>query len=402
MIDPHIFAFPLSLIFALVLALGLFILRKSAVARIFTSTAFTAALFAVASVLVAVEGIWAPGLFHHWTFLAVVLLVIISLGFTVISDFNRRSFSALFSHLGLFLALAGGFFGACDTTDASIRTFKDREEHLACSAAGGTVPLPFSISLKEFKTEYYSDGVSPKQFSSLISADGRELTTAVNHPARHRGYNIYQSGYDAEYGQYSVLKLVREPWIPVLVIGAVLLALGAFLALKETWSSWKIPVAALVLAAVFALISVARINFGTLMPALRSIWFIPHLIVYMLAYSILAIAAVTGIISLFTSRIPSGLPRRLLSTASSLLLVGMLCGAVWARQAWGDWWTWDAKECWAAVTWLLTLAGTHSRPGRRHLLVLFTVLSFLAMQVTWYGVNYLPSSDRSLHTYNQQ
>ena len=51
----------------------------------------------------------------------------------------------------------------------------------------------------------------------------------------------------------------------------------------------------------------------------------------------------------------------LLQTSSCLLLIGMLCGAVWAKQAWGDYWTWDPKECWAMATWMLTLIGMHLR-----------------------------------------
>ena len=150
----------------------------------------------------------------------------------------------------------------------------------------------------------------------------------------------------------------------------------------------------------FALISLARISFGTLPPALRSLWFVPHLIVYMLAYSILALAVIFGLASRFSAKVPDGLPGKLLSTASSLLLIGMMCGAVWAKQAWGDYWTWDAKECWAAATWLLTLAGTHVA-GKKWKFT-FAVIAFLAMQMTWYGVNYLPSSMHSLHTYNQE
>ena len=78
----------------------------------------------------------------------------------------------------------------------------------------------------------------------------------------------------------------------------------------------------------------------------------------------------------------------------------MLCGAVWAKQAWGDYWTWDPKECWAAATWLLTLAGTHL--PKKNLKLAFAVIAFLAMQMTWYGVNHLPPSSNSLHTYNQE
>ena len=100
----------------------------------------------------------------------------------------------------------------------------------------------------------------------------------------------------------------------------------------------------------------------------------------------------------------------LLQTSSCLLLMGMLCGAVWAKQAWGDYWTWDPKECWALATWMLTLIGMHLKTKSQEpkekktvqvLLVVFVLLSFAAMQMTWYGVNYLPSAEVSLHTYGR-
>lgn len=401
MIDLNIFEFPLSLMLALALVLFIFIFFKYLTSRYPASRQMSLILLLISSVLLAVEGSWSIGIFHHWTFIAVIVLVLIVLGITSIKDFSHKSLSAFLSHSGLFLVLSGGLFGAPDSTDAMMKVhIGGRDEHIAIDANGNAVPLPFSVLLEDFNIDFYEDGASPKQFTSTLSIDGRTTQASVNHPCRYKGYRIYQSGYDMDSGQYSVLKIVRDPWLPVVALGALVLLLGALLSLKTVWSNWKVLAAALLLAVVFALISLARIRFGTLPPALRSLWFAPHLIVYMLAYSILALAVITGSVSMFSAKSPKVLPEKLLSTASSLLLIGMLCGAVWAKQAWGDYWTWDAKECWAAATWLLTLAGTHvPRKGLRFSLA---VIAFLAMQMTWYGVNYLPSSMQSLHTYNQE
>lgn len=358
-------------------------------------------LLAVSTVLVAVEGTWGYELHHHWTFVPVVVILLFLLGLAVAGDLRTRSICSLMSHLGMFLVLSGGLSGALFRTDVQMEAFTDGGgSRTAFDRNGYVVTLPFSISLQDFRIDTYDDGTSPKQYTSTLDIDGRTMQTSVNHPCRYRGYRIYQSGYDFDGGASSVLKIVRDPLLPVVALGAILLALAALLSLKTVWNSWKMPVAAVALAAAFAVLSIARINLGTLVPALRSLWFIPHLIVYMLAYSILAMAVIAGIARLFSQKVPEALPGKLLSTASSLLLAGMLCGAAWAQQAWGDYWTWDTKECWAAATWLLTLAGMHI-PKKRAVLA-FTILAFLAMQMTWYGVNYLPSSSRSLHTYNQE
>ena len=401
MIDLHIFEFPLSLILALALVLCLFLSCKYHKGRNPVSRPLSLILLLIPSALLAVEGTWNFGVFHHWTFITVIVLVLMALGHTSVNDFSHKSISAFLSHSGLFLVLWGGLFGAPDSTNAFMKVYKGgSDEHIAIDARGYAVPLSFSVSLDDFNIDYYEDGTSPKQYSSTLSIDGRKLQTSVNHPCRYKGYSIYQSGYDMDSGHYSVLKIVRDPWLPVVAMGALMLLLGALLSLKTAWSNWMVLVVVLLLAVVFALISLARISFGTLPPALRSLWFVPHLIVYMLAYSILALAVISGIVKLFSPKVPDVLPEKLLSTASSLLLIGMTCGAVWAKQAWGDYWTWDAKECWAAATWLLTLAGTHV--PRKSLKFSFAVIAFLAMQMTWYGVNYLPSSMQSLHTYNQE
>lgn len=400
MVDLSILEFPVSLVLALAFVTFIILCRKTPIASFFNSRLLSTVLIVAVSVLIAIEGTWGIGLFRHWAFVAIVLLILTALCFVSISDWTRKSYTSLLSHLGLALVLFGGLFGAPDCTDVQMRVFADGyPEHMAYDASGNVLPLPFSVSLEDFTIDYYGDGTSPKQYTSTLSIDGKEFRTAVNKPCRYKGYSFYQSGFDPDSHSYSVIKLVRDPWLPILALGALMLALSALLSLKTTWKSWTILVAAMVLAAVFAVISVARINFGTLAPALRSLWFIPHLIIYMLAYAIMALSVVTGIISLFSDKVPVQLSRRLLSTASTLLLLGMLCGAVWAKQAWGQYWTWDSKECWAAVTWLLTLAGTHAQ-GRKQTMI-FTVLAFLAIQMTWYGVNYLPASSQSLHTYNQ-
>lgn len=357
--------------------------------NIFTTSTFTTAILAIASVLVAFDGALGTAIHRHWTFITLVILMLISLGSAAWTDIRKKSYGSLLSHLGLFVVLSGGLAGAPGRGEMQLMLFKDAEEKL---------PLPFSLELDDFTIDYYGDGTSPRQYTSILAVDGNTMQTSVNHPCRYKGYRIYQSGYDADEGRYSILKIVRDPWLPLLAVGALLLVLAAFISLKGTWNSWKIPAAAFAMAAVFAVISVGRINFGTLAPALRSFWFVPHLIVYMLAYAILALSVISGIVSLFSVKVPQELSGRLLRTASSLLLIGMVCGAAWAQQAWGNYWIWDAKECWAAVTWLLTLAGMHI--PKKKLALVFTVLAFLAMQVTWYGVNYLPTAGLSMHTYN--
>lgn len=386
--------FPLSAILAAIFVVATLLCRgrvgSSKLLKFLAGRTFSASVLILAAILMAVEGTWKLGLFHHPGFLFLVLLMMFTLGL---------SFSI--THFGFLLILFGGFFGAPDFAEANMVVLHGTPSSYAYSPGGLTIPLDFNVRLKDFHIDYYEDGTNPKQYTSVLDIDGVEKTTAVNKPCYHKGFLIYQSDYDRTTGQYSILHLVRDPWLPFVFLGMAVLAVGAVLDLRRTWRSKAVLPIVLALAVVFGLISMARINLGTLMPALRSLWFVPHLIIYMVAYSTLALSVILGIVSLFGKEAAGGLSEKLLGTASSLLIIGMLCGAAWAKLAWGDYWTWDAKECWAAATWMLTLVGLHLPMRRsRKGMTAFIILAFLAMQVTWYGVNYLPSAEYSMHTYN--
>lgn len=149
-----------------------------------------------------------------------------------------------------------------------------------------------------------------------------------------------------------------------------------------------------------------EIHSKSLMPALQSVWFVPHVIVYMFAY------AMMGAVTLFAlylwlrkreaEREELGVCDNLVRIGWAFLTLGMIMGALWAKQAWGDYWTWDPKETWAAATWLSYLLYLHLRPRLKDNNITFALLifSFLLLQMCWYGINYLPSAQGvSVHTY---
>ena len=140
----------------------------------------------------------------------------------------------------------------------------------------------------------------------------------------------------------------------------------------------------------------------TLVPALQSPWFKPHIIAYMLAYTLMASAAVIAQFLLLRSK--QGNLYNLVCIGLSLMTIGMLFGALWAKEAWGHYWSWDPKETWAAITWFAYLVYVHYRqiPTHRPRLALWVLLiSFALLQMCWWGINYLPSAQgSSVHLYN--
>jgi len=102
----------------------------------------------------------------------------------------------------------------------------------------------------------------------------------------------------------------------------------------------------------------------TLMPALQSLWFVPHVVVYIFAYATLAASSIVAVKGLFLKEKNDEtleLADNLVYIGFSFLSFGLIFGALWAKEAWGHYWTWDPKETWAFLTWIGYLIYIHFR-----------------------------------------
>lgn len=201
---------------------------------------------------------------------------------------------------------------------------------------------------------------------------------------------------------------------PLRTMGETRLWYAFFLPLVGTvvYGRWKyrwILTFSTMLACVFTLVNLLKpeIHDKTLMPALQSPWFAPHVIVYMFAYAMFGAVTVMALFLLFKRKVDN-MPAMmsqcddLVRTGLSFLTIGMLFGAFWANRAWGAYWTWDPKETWAAITWLSYFLYIHLRKqGVKPKATLAVLLvSFVFLQLCWWGINYLPSAQgMSAHTY---
>jgi ABC-type transport system involved in cytochrome c biogenesis permease subunit len=193
------------------------------------------------------------------------------------------------------------------------------------------------------------------------------------------------------------------------------------------WYSFFLPIAGLItytrwrynwiltlstlLSFIFICINLLRpeIHNKALMPALQSPWFAPHVITYMFAYALLGAAAITALYLLTkpNKTINASVLTpcdNLIYVGTAFLTLGMLIGALWAKEAWGHYWTWDPKETWAAATWLSYLTYIHyrlHRPTRYNTALSLILFAFILLQICWFGINYLPTAkNASIHIYN--
>ena len=90
---------------------------------------------------------------------------------------------------------------------------------------------------------------------------------------------------------------------------------------------------------------------------------------------------------------------RIIGLGFPFLTIGIISGAVWANEAWGSYWSWDPKETWALITWLVFAAYLHARltkswQGKKP--ALLASLGFIVVWICYLGVNFL---GKGLHSY---
>ena len=179
---------------------------------------------------------------------------------------------------------------------------------------------------------------------------------AVMRPPWGNMFEFAMAGAAAVALAFSVLvKRNRWEWLGLFVVGPVLLTLGLALFVFYTEAA-------------------------ELVPALKSVWLIIHVMVAILAVGVFTIGFSIGIVYLvkrrreenppakatFMESLPSA--ARLERTAYGLNMVGfilwtftLIAGAIWAQKAWSAYWTWDPKEVWTFVIWVIYAAYMHAR-----------------------------------------
>jgi cytochrome c-type biogenesis protein CcsB len=149
-----------------------------------------------------------------------------------------------------------------------------------------------------------------------------------------------------------------------------------------------------------------------LVPALQSNWLTAHVLTCFLGYAAFALSFGVSVLYLFVSRYGKGLQEvfpdvktldeinyKAIALGFPFLSVGIITGAIWANEAWGTYWSWDPKETWSLITWLVYAAFLHARfargwAGKRT--AVLSIVGFLATLFTYFGVNFfLPG----LHSY---
>ncbi len=146
-----------------------------------------------------------------------------------------------------------------------------------------------------------------------------------------------------------------------------------------------------------------------LVPALQSNWLAIHVITCFFGYASFSVSFGISILYLIKEKNNSNwLPSteildeinyKSVVIGFPMLTLGIVTGAAWANYAWGSYWSWDPKETWSLITWFIYAAFLHarfSRDWRGRKTAILSIVGFVSVIFTYFGVNYLISG---LHSY---
>jgi len=248
---------------------------------------------------------------------------------------------------------------------------------------------------------YLCNGVFKREFFGSAATVATLLTLAVHTTAIIlRWVASYEQGYG--HAPFSNLfeSLVFFAWTITLIYLII-----------ENKTRMKVIGAYAMPLAFFAMLYALKLDpaIKPLMPALKSNWLIAHVIACFLGYAGFAVSAALSLMYLVTKQENDPKSKRALLldeliyqtvvVGFILLTAGIVTGSIWANSAWGTYWSWDPKETWSLITWLVYAAMLHSRymrgwQGRR--LAWFSLIGFGCVLFTYFGVNLLLSG---LHSY---
>lgn len=232
----QIFAFPLNI---LTLVLWLVIIarsyrnrKSSRLATIMLSRAATWLSLSIMALIGIVLGLQRTPSSTSWLVVVGLLFVLTHLTFVILRGWRNQGgirLRFILTHVGLWLALGAGFWGAPDREQLRVAVDGNATDK-AYTMAGAVCRLPYEIRLEELTIERNDAGVATN-YEARVAIDTEVVSLRVNHPYNSSlAQKVYLvSVSDPAEGEYAVLEIVNEPWQWLSAAGVVMLILGGVL-----------------------------------------------------------------------------------------------------------------------------------------------------------------------------
>jgi cytochrome c-type biogenesis protein CcsB len=285
---------------------------------------------------------------------------------------------------------------------ASARSAKVAEPELAAVGAGAPVGAPGPAPAEA------SAGAAPGPRTEVFGRAGLAITViaALTHIA-----GVVLRGVAAGRAPWGNMYEFITTSLAIAVIAYLVLAIR----FRMRWLG--LPVTLLLTIGQGLAVTVFYVAVAALMPSLRSVWFVVHIIAAATAGAAFNIGGIAAILYLvrsraeergrvqgYLARIPSAttldrVSYRFHAFAFPLWTFTIAAGAIWAQAAWGRFWNWDPKETWSLVTWIIYAVYLHARAtagwkGRRAAVV--AIVGLASFWFNFIGINLLVSG---LHSY---
>ena len=307
-------------------------------------------------------------------------------------NFKRYFFFLCYAVFGIFATLF--YLGSSSDLRYNMVVYPQIYNSICNNEQSHFLHFPFQVRL---------DSVNEKAaYLTFKDKVEKNEKVSVNQPVSYKAYDVYLKSVSQ---QRAGLMFYKQTYKNGYYAGIFILFLALaclFLSLKfpKKHAFWIFLAGALCFAVFYMLF---RYQGKKLPPVLESVWFIPHIMAYICAYAMIVFAMITGVIKMIRRRMDFEILDRLFGLGFIFLTLGLLFGSLWAKKAWGDFWTWDIKEIWALITWICAFFYLFIRyyfPKLKLLPIIFLILTVCAVSTTYFGVNYFPSAKRSLHVYN--
>lgn len=166
-------------------------------------------------------------IYHSWWFIVLLILLWCSIFICTLKrlKFKPQAFPVIITHLGLLIILAGAFVTGILGEKGFMIIYEKHNQDTYIDADNKFKTLDFKIYLDDFSLKDFRSKVV------ILNQDKEILkeTIEVNRPLRYKGYSFYQSSYDQDNFKWTGLDVVRDPGVPFVWCGFILLNLGVIL-----------------------------------------------------------------------------------------------------------------------------------------------------------------------------
>ena len=317
--------------------------------------------------------------------------------------------------IGLLTTLVGLVVNLSQQKDYQcVANEKNFASNIVTDKDGNLFQLPFTCQLEGIISENYPSGATKSHTATVICCyygNTDTLRISENHPASFYQYDflLLSVGKTLQRGSFAEFQISTSSFTWVVYTGLFLLIISTLaiviqsLFTEKKWRGWFFVIILMVIVFIILLIINPMMRSLEVPPILRSVWFIPHVVSYIIAYALLLFGWFT---SIYTFCKPSSSKLQhsidMLESGTAFYTIGLALGIIWAKSAWGSFWNWDPKETMALIAYGYCLSAVlilRQKSNSASLNLIVQSIGIILMIVCWLSPQLLFGHLESMHSY---